>query len=94
MLIEKAVMFLVIYFIVIGVAGTLLIFMGIPMQQAYFSALEAISNTGMSVSLEGIPTQYSAFPESAKWTLSLVMLTGRLEPYTVLLLFTGTFWKK
>lgn len=93
-LIEKAVMFLVIYFIVIGVAGTLLIFMGIPMQQAYFSALEAISNTGMSVSLEGIPTQYSAFPESAKWTLSLVMLTGRLELYTVLLLFTGTFWKK
>lgn len=87
-------MFLIIYFIVIGVGGTLLVFMGIPMQQAYFSALESISNTGLAVSLEGIPTQYSAFPMGAKWVLSLVMLTGRLELYTILLLLTRTFWRK
>lgn len=93
-LVEKAVMFLIIYFIVIGVGGTLLVFMGIPMQQAYFSALESISNTGLAVSLEGIPTQYSAFPMGAKWVLSLVMLTGRLELYTILLLLTRTFWRK
>lgn len=93
-LVEKAIMFLIIYFIVIGVGGTLLVFMGIPMQQAYFSALESISNTGLSVSLEGIPTQYSAFPIGAKWVLSFVMLTGRLELYTILLLLTRTFWKK
>lgn len=93
-LVEKAIMFLIIYFIVIGIGGTLLVFMGIPMQQAYFSALESISNTGLSVSLEGIPTQYSAFPVGAKWVLALVMLTGRLELYTILLLMTRTFWKK
>lgn len=93
-LVEKAVMFLIIYVIVIGVGGTLIVFMGIPMEEAYFSTLESISNTGISVSLDGIPTQYNAYPTGAKWVLSLVMLTGRLELYTILLLLTRTFWKK
>ncbi len=92
--VEKAIMFLIIYVIVIGVAGTLLVLMNIPMEQAYFSVLESISNTGLSVSLEGIPTQYSAFPLCAKWVLAFVMVTGRLELYTILLLLTPTFWKK
>lgn len=92
-MVEKAVMFLIIYVIVIGVGGTVLVCLGIPMEEAYFSALESISNTGLSVSLDGIPTEYSAFPIAAKWTLATVMLTGRLELYTILLLLTRTFWK-
>ena len=93
-IIQKAIMFIIIYVLVIGAAGTVFVCLGIPMVDAYFSALEAISNTGISVSLEGIPTNYSAFPPLGKWVLSLVMLIGRLELYTVLLLFTGTFWTK
>ncbi|MCM1005254.1 MAG: TrkH family potassium uptake protein [Prevotella sp.] len=93
-MVEKAIMFLIIYVIVIGVGGTLLVFMDIPMEDAYFSTLESISNTGISVSLEGIPTDYAAYPLGAKWVLSSVMLTGRLELYTILLLLTKTFWKK
>ncbi|MCM1319053.1 MAG: TrkH family potassium uptake protein [Muribaculaceae bacterium] len=93
-MVEKAIMFLIIYVIVIGVGGTLLVLMDIPMQDAYFSTLESISNTGIAVSLDGIPTQYSAYPTGAKWTLAAVMLTGRLELYTILLLLTRTFWKK
>lgn len=94
MMVEKAIMFLIIYVMVLGVAGTLLVCLGIPMEDAYFSALESISNTGLSVNLEGIPTEYNAFPVAAKWILALTMLIGRLELYTVLLLFTRTYWKK
>lgn len=93
-IVEKAVMFLIIYVMVIAAAGTVLVCLGISMQDAYFSALESISNTGMAVSLEGIPTVYSAYPTAGKWVLALVMLTGRLELYTVLLLFTPAFWMK
>lgn len=93
-IVEKAIMFLIVYVMVIGLAGTIFVCMGMNMMDAYFSALEAISNTGISVSLEGIPTDYSAFPTLGKWVLSLVMLTGRLELYTVLLLFTPTFWTR
>ena len=36
----------------------------------------------------------SSLPDAAKWLLSLLMLLGRLELFTVLLLFTPDFWKK
>lgn len=94
LLVEKAIMFMIIYVIVIIVSGTLLVLIGIPMEDAYFSTLESIANTGVSVNLEGVQTQYSAYPLEAKWVLAFVMLTGRLELYTVLLLMTSTFWRK
>ena len=37
---------------------------------------------------------WSALPDAAKWLLSFLMLLGRLELFTVLLLFTSDFWKK
>ena len=92
--VEKAIMFLIMYVFVIGVAGTLLVLMGIPMDNAYFAALESISNAGLGVSLEGVTTDYSVYPIAGKWILSIVMLTGRLEIYTVLLLLTPTYWRK
>jgi trk system potassium uptake protein TrkH len=33
-------------------------------------------------------------PDYVKWTLSLLMLMGRLEIMTVLVLFTRSFWKE
>ena len=35
----------------------------------------------------------SEMPDAAKWLLSFLMLLGRLELFTVLLLFTSDFWK-
>ena len=37
---------------------------------------------------------WSELPDAAKWLLSFLMLLGRLELFTVLLLFTSDFWKK
>jgi trk system potassium uptake protein TrkH len=36
---------------------------------------------------------YSEIPETAKWLLSLAMILGRLELFTVLVLFLPTFWR-
>lgn len=92
--VHKAIMFLILYITVIVTAGTALICMGVPMEEAYFSVLESISNTGLGVDLNGLPASYFFYPVAAKWTLCFVMLTGRLELYTILLLFTTMFWKK
>ena len=35
-----------------------------------------------------------SFSDGGKWILSLMMLTGRLELFTVLLIFTPRFWKR
>jgi trk system potassium uptake protein TrkH len=36
---------------------------------------------------------FASLPDSAKWLLSLAMLLGRLELFTVLVLFMPQFWR-
>ncbi|MEM1118399.1 MAG: hypothetical protein AAGJ11_17965 [Bacteroidota bacterium] len=42
-----------------------------------------------------MPTEtYTHVPVAGTWVLSLLMMAGRLEIVTVLILFTPTFWKR
>ncbi len=93
-IVQKAIVFLILYVMIILAGGVVLLFAGIPMDRAFLAVLECISNTGLSVDLDGTPTHISALPDVAKWTLMFVMLVGRLELYTVLLIFTPIFWKR
>lgn len=93
-IVHKTMTFMLLYFIVIVTAGMALVCMGLPLADSVFSVLEAITNTGLGVSLEGQPMTYADYPTGAKLLLAIVMLTGRLELYTVLVLFTGSFWRK
>jgi len=44
-------------------------------------------------SIVGPSGTYATLPDSAKWILSFAMLLGRLELFTVLVLFTPAFWR-
>lgn len=93
-IVQKAIVFLILYVMVILGSALILLLLGLPVDQSFFSSLEAISNTGLGVDLAGQPTDISSFPALGKWTLAFVMLVGRLELYTVLIIFTTTFWKR
>ncbi len=54
----------------------------------------SIGNMGPGLGTCGPAFSWSALPDAAKWLLSFLMLLGRLELFTVLLLFTSDFWKK
>ena len=57
-------------------------------------ALSCVSNVGPSLSNHVGPVlSWSVLPEYIKWILCLLMLMGRLEIMTVLVLFTRSFWK-
>ncbi len=58
------------------------------------TALATVGNIGPGFGLVGPADNYSIFSTPVKWVLSFAMLAGRLELYTVLILFTRTFWKK
>lgn len=90
----KVLAFLFLYVFVIGIGGALLVIMGLPLKDSFFVALSAISNTGIGTDITGISGNFEMLPCCAKWLLSFIMLTGRLELYTILLLFTPAFWKK
>lgn len=92
--VQKVLAFLFIYIMVILVAGCLLVIMGLPLHDSLFCALSAISNTGFGTSNTGFSGNYALVPAAGKWLLAFVMLIGRLELYSVLIIFTRSFWRK
>lgn len=93
-IVMKVLAFLALYFLVIIIGGLLLSIMGVPVDRSFFFSLSAISNAGVGSYMPDDASCFAILPDAAKWTLSLIMLTGRLELYTVLLLFTRAFWEK
>lgn len=92
--VQKTIAFLFLYGMVICAGGLALSLMGIPLPDAFFCSLSAISNTGLGAEVSGLSENYAMIPGAAKWVLALIMLIGRLEIFTILLIFTPTFWKK
>lgn len=90
----KTLAFLFMYVIIITLGTISLMICGLPLKDGFFCALSAVSNTGLGTDITGIEGNYSQVSDMAKWILSFLMLTGRLELYTVLLIFTPGFWKK
>ncbi len=58
------------------------------------TALATLGNIGPGFGVIGPTENFSHFPIYVKWVLSAAMLIGRLEIYTVLVIFTPIFWKR
>jgi trk system potassium uptake protein len=68
--------------------------LGLDFTTAVSSAATAISNVGPGLGpIVGPAGNFQALPDTAKWLLSAGMLLGRLELFTVLMLFTSFFWR-
>ncbi len=93
-IVMKTLAFLFLYVIVILAGAVGLLICGLQTKDAFFCCLSAVSNTGLGTDMTGVSGNYNAVSDGAKWLLSFLMLTGRLEIYTVLLIFTPAFWKK
>jgi len=92
-LVSKVVAFLCLFMLLIVAGGTILSFMGLPAVDSFFSSFSCICNTGFGASLTGYGDDFTTIPDAAKWVLSFLMLAGRLEVFTVLVLFTRSFWE-
>ena len=86
--------FLIFYVFIIVVTVVIFCATGVDFDEAIGSAVSAIGNVGISIGQFGPAGTYAAFPVVAKWVMSFVMLIGRLEIFTVLLLFTKALWRK
>ena len=82
-------------FFVLILAVTTLIFcaLGVDFDESIGTAIAAIGNVGPSIGQYGPAGTYAMFPAIGKWVMTIVMLIGRLEIFTVLLLFTKALWK-
>lgn len=87
--------FLATYIIMLVVIAFIMIACGIDHTNAITICLSCLGNVGPSLGLEIGPTMsWSMLPMLAKWTCAFMMLVGRLEIFTVLVIFTRSFWKE
>lgn len=83
-----------IYVLMTLVAATIMIAYGVDNTNAITIALSCLSNVGPTLGTEiGPVMSWSMLPDSVKWICSLLMLMGRLEIMSVLILFTRSYWK-
>ena len=68
--------------------------LGLDFESAIGVAASSLGNVGPALGSYGPAFSYSELPEFGKWWASFLMLLGRLELFTVLILFTTFFWKK
>lgn len=67
--------------------------MGLDIVTAMGSVIASLSNIGPGLGGVGPMDNYSHIPLLGKWVLSFCMIIGRLELFTVLVIFTRVFWK-
>ena len=67
--------------------------MGIEFESAIGLAASSLGNVGPALGDFGPVNNYSNLPSIGKWWCSFLMLIGRLELFTVLILLTPFFWR-
>lgn len=86
--------FILIYTGLIFVGGVLLSAFDFPIVDAFFSSISCASNNGLGAGVTGVTGSYDFVPAAGKWTMSFLMLAGRLEIFALIMLITPSFWRK
>ncbi len=86
--------FIVVYIMTFAVGTIIMTFFGLDFDSAMGSVIATLGNIGPGIGSVGPANNFSAIPDAGKWFLSFLMLIGRLELFTVLIIFTPLFWKK
>ncbi len=93
-LILNVMQFFFMFIIIFIFSAIILSFQGIDFITALTASAASITNVGPGFNLAGPMENYSFFSSFNKIYLSFLMLIGRLELFTVLVLFNPVFWKK
>ena len=92
--VSMVVAFICLYAMLCAGGALLLNICGIPLGDSFVSALGAMSNASLSSADCIMGCDYIALNPAAHYILAGLMLTGRLEIYSVLVLFSSAFWRR
>lgn len=85
--------FIVLYLGLTGLGTAILAVLGQDLVSALGATLACVGNIGPAFGDFGPTDTYAALPAVGKWVLSILMIAGRLEIFTVLILFAPAFWR-
>ena len=86
--------FIFLYFGVILVLTFAQLATGLDLVSSFSSVVGSINNVGPGLGAVGPSTNFSALTDTQTWICTAAMLIGRLEIFSVLVLFTAHFWRK
>ncbi|MFA5241621.1 MAG: potassium transporter TrkG [Sulfuricella sp.] len=86
--------FLFIYIVSIVSLTLLMTASGLDMITAFSAVVATINNTGPGLNQVGPATTYAVLTDFQTWVCTFTMLLGRLELFTLLIVFTPAFWRK
>lgn len=93
-LVDKVLAFLGIYILLIC-AGTLLVSLfDYSIVDSFFVSSSCLANNSCSATGSTFISTYCGAPDALKWIMAALMLIGRLEIFTILVIFTKAFWRK
>ena len=83
----------IVYFVIIIIGFLVMSAVGLDQVTALSSVIASLGNVGPGLGLVGPMENYLFMPPIGKIVLTICMLVGRLEIFTVLMLFAPSFWK-
>ncbi len=86
--------FIGLHLMVFLLGATIMAVLGLDVVSAVSSTAACLNNIGPGFGVVGPLDNYAALPGAGKWVLAVIMLIGRLELFTVLVLFIPDFWRK
>lgn len=94
MVISKVLAFVIMYLFTVAIGILILAISGMGFLESIGGLITCLGGVGPGLGLVGPAGNFADVPEFSKWFLSFIMLLGRLELFTVLVLLTPAFWKK
>ncbi len=85
--------FLLLYLLIFVLGSAILSIMGYDLLTSFGAVATSLGNVGPGIGLVGPVNNFAFFSDGAKIFLSFIMLLGRLELFTILILFTPFFWR-
>lgn len=86
--------FLIAYVVIFSLSTVLMSAVGMEPLSAASAVVTALSNIGPGLGSVGPVENFGGLPSAGKWVLAFCMLMGRLELFTVLVLFSPALWKR
>ncbi len=86
--------FFVLYMLLFIIGSLGLGLMGLDFESSIGGAASSLGNVGPALGSLSPLDNFNSLPDIGKWWCGFLMLLGRLELFTVLILFTPYFWKK
>ena len=86
--------FIFVYFITIITFSFILMLSNLDYFSSFSAALSCLTNVGTGLGIIDAQHNFASLTAFQKWVCMLAMLMGRMEIFTILILFTPGFWRK